>query len=119
LQEVTKYHLELPLGCTTGGFFMNKESYAKLAPDLRAAIDAASGDAMARYMGEESKRREGIAHKQIESMPGAVMLKLDDKELARWHARLRPIAEEWAKTRPDGDKILAAYRAEIAKRKGS
>jgi hypothetical protein len=70
-------------------------------------------------MGEESKRREGIAHKQIESMPGAVMLKLDDKELARWHARLRPIAEEWAKTRPDGDKILAAYRAEIAKRKGS
>ena len=119
LHEVTKYHLALPLGCSTGGFFMNKESYARLPQDLQAAIDAASGDDMAKYMREESNRQEGLAHKQIEAMPGAVMLKLDGKELERWHARLRPMAEEWAKTRPDGEKVLAAYRAEIAKRKGS
>ena len=119
LQEVTKYHLALPLGCTTGGFFMNKESYAKLAPELRAAIDAASGDAMAKYMGEEAKRQDLLARKQIEATPGAVMLTLDAKELGRWHARLQPIAEEWARTRPDGEKVLAAFRAEIAKRKGS
>jgi TRAP-type C4-dicarboxylate transport system substrate-binding protein len=109
----------LPLGCTTGGFFMNKESHARLPQELRAAVDTASGDDMAKYMGEESKRQEQISYKQIESSPGAVMLSLDPTELERWHARLRPIAEEWAKSRPDGDKVLAAYRAEIAKRKGS
>ena len=119
LHEVTKYHLALPLGCSTGGFFMNKESYTRLPQELRAALDAASGDQMAKYMAEESKRQEGLAHKQIEAMPGAVILALEPKELERWHARLRPVAEEWAKTRPDGDKVLAAYRAEIAKRKGS
>jgi TRAP-type C4-dicarboxylate transport system substrate-binding protein len=116
LHEVTKYHLLLPLGCTTGGFFMNKESYAKLAQDLRAALDAASGDDLAKYMAEESKRQEERAYKQIEATPGAVMLSLDAQELERWHARLRPIAEEWAKTHPDGEKVLAAFRSEIARR---
>jgi len=115
LQEVTKYHVALPLGCTTGGFFMNKDSHAKLPADLRAAVDAASGDALAKFMGEEAYRQDLISRKTIESTPGAVMVTLDAKELARWHERLRPIAEEWAKTHPDGEKILAAYRAEITK----
>jgi len=119
LHEVTKYHVALPLGCTTGGFFMNKESYARLPQELRAALDAASGDPMAKFMGEEAYRQELEARKIIASGPNAVMVTLDDKEMSRWRERLRPMAEEWAKTHPDGGKILAAYRAEIAKRRGS
>jgi TRAP-type C4-dicarboxylate transport system substrate-binding protein len=115
LEEVTKYHVNLPLGCTTGGFFMNKESFARLPDKAKGAVDAASGDAMAKFMGEEAHRQDLDAHKKIESSPGAVMVALDPKETERWHARLTPIAEEWAKTHPDGEKVLAAFRAEIAK----
>jgi TRAP-type C4-dicarboxylate transport system substrate-binding protein len=119
LQEVTKYHIDLPLGCTTGGFFMNKESYGRLPQDLRAGLDAASGDALAKFMGEESGRQEAAADQKIAATPGAVMIKLDPKEQARWEARLRPISAEWAQSHPDGEKVLATFRAEIAKRKGS
>ena len=115
LEEVTKYHVNLPLGCTTGGFFMNKDSYARLPDASKAVLDAASGDAMAKFMGEEAYRQDLIARKKIESSPGAVMVTLDPKETERWHAKLAPIAEEWARTHPDGEKVLAAFRAEIAK----
>ena len=115
LDEVTKYHINLPLGCTTGGFFMNRESYAKLPDYGKAAIDAASGDEMAKFMGEEAHRQDLDAHTKIAAGPGAVMVTLDPKETERWHAKLKPIAEEWAKTHPDGEKVLAAFRAEIAK----
>jgi hypothetical protein len=36
-------------------------------------------------------------------------------EAARWRARIAPVVDEWAKRTPDGEIVLAAYRAEIAK----
>ena len=116
LQEVTKYHVvALPLGCTTAGFFMNKESYARLPGDLRAAIDAASGDAMAKHMAQAAVDEDVVAHQKIAASAGAVMIALDRREIDRWHERLRPMAEEWVKNTPDGAKVLGAFRAEIAK----
>ena len=116
LQEVTKYHVQgLPLGCTTAGFFMNKESYAKLPDDLRAAIDAASGDAMAKHMRQAASNEEKIAYDKVAGSPGAVIVTLEPAEVARWRERLKPMAEDWVKRTPDGEKVLTAFRAEIRK----
>ena len=42
------------------------------------------------------------------------------EEAKRWKARVAPFVDEWTRTTPDGEKVLAAFRAEIAKlRKGS
>jgi TRAP-type C4-dicarboxylate transport system substrate-binding protein len=120
LQEVTKYHITLGLGCTTGGFLMNKDSYARLPSDARAAIDAASGEELAKFMAAESDRQNEIAHEKIAAMPGAVYHTLEPQELHRWYDRLRPMADAWVQKTPDGAKVLAAFRAEIARiRKGS
>ena len=35
--------------------------------------------------------------------------------VALWKQRLAPIADEWVKETPDGARVLAAYRSEIAK----
>jgi TRAP-type C4-dicarboxylate transport system substrate-binding protein len=116
LQEVTKYHLQgLPLGCTTAAFFMNKDSYAKLPADLRAAIDAASGDAMAKHMRQAASDEEKIATEKVAASPGAVLVTPEPAEVARWRERLRPMSEDWVKRTPDGEKVLAAFRAQIAK----
>jgi TRAP-type C4-dicarboxylate transport system substrate-binding protein len=116
LQEVTKYHLGgLPLGCTTAGFFMNKEFYARLPAQLRAAIDGASGDAMARHMAKAAVNEEEEAHKEVAAVKGAVMQTLPKDQIEEWRTRLRPMTEAWVQATPDGEKVLAAYRAEIAK----
>ena len=116
LQEVTKYHLGgLPLGCTTAGFFMNKDSYARLPATLRKAIDDASGDDMARHMARAAVTEEEAAHKEVAAVKGAVMQTLSKAQVEEWRARLSPMAEAWIKATPDGEKVLAAYRAEIAK----
>jgi hypothetical protein len=53
-------------------------------------------------------------------MPGAVYHTLEPQELHRWYDRLRPMADAWVQKTPDGAKVLAAFRAEIARiRKGS
>jgi TRAP-type C4-dicarboxylate transport system substrate-binding protein len=116
LQEVTKYHLQgLPLGCTMAGFMMNKDSYAKLPSDLRAAIDGASGDAMAKHMRGAASNEERIAVDKVAASPGAVLVTLQPAEIARWRERLRPMVDDWVKRTPGGDKVLAAFRAQIAK----
>ena len=116
LQEVTKYHVQgLPLGCTLASFFMNKDSYAKLPADLRAVVDAASGDGMAKHMRNAAASEERVAVEKVTAFPGAVLVKLDPAEIARWRERLKPMAEEWVKRTPDGAKVLAAFRAQIAK----
>jgi hypothetical protein len=43
------------------------------------------------------------------------MASLDAKELERWVARVTPLIDEWAKATPNGEKILAAFKAEVAK----
>ncbi len=118
IDEVTKYHLNLPLGCSAGGFFMNKTSYARLPETARRAIDGASGTPMADFMAKEAYAQDLAAHAQIAKRPGAVMVTLAPAEAARWRARLAPMAEEWAKATPGGEKVLAAYRAEIKKIRG-
>jgi TRAP-type C4-dicarboxylate transport system substrate-binding protein len=117
LQEVTKYHINLALGCTIGAFLMNKEFYARQPADIRAALDAASGDAFAKHMSHAALAEDQTAHQKIHAHPGSVLVKLDEAEIARWHERLKPITEEWVAKTPDGAKVLGIYRAEIAKAK--
>jgi copper(I)-binding protein len=40
---------------------------------------------------------------------------LSPEEEAHWKARAKPVVDAWAAATPDGAKVLAAYRAEIAK----
>jgi len=52
-----------------------------------------------------------LARKQ----PDQVIYTLDAAEEARWIERVKPSIEEWVKTTPDGEKVLAAYRDEVKK----
>lgn len=119
LQEVAKYHLEVPFGASCAGFFMNKDVFARLPEAARRAIDTTSGQKLADTLGRYADRQGAEDHATLASGPGQQFTKLDPAEAARWKARLAPFVEEWVKSTPDGEKVLAAFRAEIAKlRKG-
>jgi len=116
LDEVTKYHLDVPFGLTPAGYFMNKESYAKLPERDRRAIDSTSGEKLSRTVAEAGKGQL-VDTLKILSTPPHTLSKLAPAEYARWKKKLEPIVEEWTKRTPNGATILATYRQELVNAK--
>lgn len=115
LFEAATYHLQVPIGGEVTYIAMNNDSYAKLPAPGRAAVDKNIGDAFQRYVGGVLDEVDAAESSSIAGKPGQVVTKLAPDEEARWRDRVRPVVEAWAKSTPDGEKVLAAYRAEIAK----
>jgi TRAP-type C4-dicarboxylate transport system substrate-binding protein len=115
LQEVVKHHLEVPFGASCAGFFMNKDIFARLPESARRAIETTSGEPLAEKLGSFADRQWVEDRAKLAAMPGQQFNRLDADEAARWKARIAPFVEEWVASTPDGAKVLAAFRAELAK----
>jgi len=120
LQEVTKHHLEAPFGNSASYFFMNKDAYARLPEKAKRAFDRNSGEKFSRALGKASDRMLEDGRADVQKLPGHMVTVLDAEEAARWQLILAPMVDEWLKETPDGPRVLAAYREELAKiRRGS
>jgi TRAP-type C4-dicarboxylate transport system substrate-binding protein len=115
LAEISHYHLSVPIGGEVTFIVMNKDSYAKLPAKGKAAIDKNIGDDLAKRVGHILDETDEEVSAKIGAESGQTIAKLPPEEEARWKARLAPVIDAWAKSTPDGAKVLAAYRAEISK----
>jgi TRAP-type C4-dicarboxylate transport system substrate-binding protein len=116
LYEVTFYHVEASLGASTGMVFMNKKKYEALPAAVRKILDDNSGEAESRFYGKfwDDVDNEGRAmvkamgdKHQFVTLPPAIE--------AKWRKDVEPVTMDWVKSTPDGEKVLAAFRAETAK----
>jgi TRAP-type C4-dicarboxylate transport system substrate-binding protein len=114
LNEVTNFHLEAPLGFNTGYVFMNQDSYAKLPPKGRAAIDQFSGEAYVLRLIAADDTMEAFGRDATKAMPGQTIASLAPDEEARWKELVAPVTDDWVKATPDGANVLAAFRTEVA-----
>lgn len=112
--EVVKNHLEVPFGVSAGGFFMNKESFAKLPETAKKAFDETTGAPLSARMGKAADAQNAEAREKVVA-GGGKFVKLEAAEQARWKEKLDPVVQEWLKTTPDGAKVLNAFRTELAK----
>ena len=110
INEVTKYHLDTSLGSDSAVLFMNKQRYDSLPPQAKAAIDKHSYLSLSRVLGEKTTAEWQRTRNLVKDL----LVELTPAEEAKWKAALEPIAQEWAKTTPNGAKVLAAFRAEVA-----
>ena len=114
LPEVTAYHLELPLGEAPAFVFMNMAAFAALPEQAKAAIDTFSGEGFSRRMGAANEKAAEDEASQVAAAPGQSVTTLSAAETKLWKARVQPIADAWTAATPNGDKVLAAYQAELA-----
>jgi TRAP-type C4-dicarboxylate transport system substrate-binding protein len=112
---VSQYHIEVPLGSETTFMIMNKDTYAKLPLKGRQAIDGEIGEAFQSFIGKSLDQLDAEESKTTAARPGQSVTKLAPEEAAIWRQRTLPVTEAWVKATPDGDKVLAAYRAEMAR----
>ncbi len=115
LQEVVHYHLTVALGQAPAFVLMNKGAYAALPADVRKAMDQYSGEPFSRRMGNTTDRQNGLGDSVVCRQKGQHCYRLTPEQNVIWKKRLAPSESEWVQRTPDGAKVLAAYRAELAK----
>jgi len=107
------------LGTVVFTFVMNKNSYAKLPPDLKKIIDANSGRNIARAAGENwveiEKKGEGVMRSKSKNKFETI----SPAETAKFRAASKPVYDRFLaqmkKLGFDGDAMLADARAMIDK----
>jgi TRAP-type C4-dicarboxylate transport system substrate-binding protein len=110
LAEVTKYHVEVPMGGGTGHVMMAKKKYTALPAAARKLIDDFSAEKETRTFGAfwDTVQEEG---RQIARDAGHTIVELTPAQTAAWKQKLAAIETEWVKRTPDGERVLARYRA--------
>lgn len=116
LAEVTSYHVDTRLGTSVAMIFMSKKKYGTLAPDVKKILDAHSGEAASRSFGAwwDQERKDG-KEQTIARHDKRTIIELTDAQTATWREKMKPLEAAWVARTPDGTKIIAAYRAELAK----
>jgi TRAP-type transport system periplasmic protein len=121
IDKIIKHATLFPGGLynTSFVFMMNPDRYAKLSADEKKIIDKLSGEFTARLFGRawDVRDRTGMAYMQA---AGVTFTKADTKFVADVKTRTAPVEAKWvtdaqAKGLADPKKVLADFRAEIAK----
>ena len=117
LAEVTSYHVEAALGTAPAFVYMAKKKYDSYPADVRAVLDRHTGEAEARKFGAwwDNEKNMGRADVIARNDAGRQIVQLTPAQAENWKKRTAVIQEEWAKGVPDGAKVLAAYKDELAK----
>lgn len=100
-------------------FMMNPAKYDKLSADEKKAVDAISGEVAARMFGRGWDKVDRVALGMMQANQVQV-IKADDKFVADVKARTAPLEQKWikdaqAKGLKEPAKVLAEFRAEIAR----
>jgi TRAP-type C4-dicarboxylate transport system substrate-binding protein len=114
LDEVTNFHLEVPLGFNTGYVAINNDAYAKLPPAGRAAIDQFSGLPFVQRLIAADDTMQAVGRDATKAIQGQTIAQLDPAEEARWKDAVASVTEDWVTATPDGAHVLAAFREEVA-----
>jgi TRAP-type C4-dicarboxylate transport system substrate-binding protein len=114
LAEVTKYHLDVPLGSAPGYVFMAKKKWDTLPPDVQKVLLANAGEGESRTFGKFWDDVQNEARDDTAKLPGHTLMKLTSAQDKVWHDRVDAVTDAWAKATPNGDKILATYRQILA-----
>jgi TRAP-type C4-dicarboxylate transport system substrate-binding protein len=115
LAEVTTYHVEASLGGAVGMTFMARKKWDALPAAARKVIDDNSGEKQSRLFGAFWDAVNGEGRKMVEGVAKHRIVALTPAQDAAWRRAGEAVAAEWVKTTPGGEKILAAYKAELAK----
>src|SRR4051795_6960738 len=118
LNELLKYHLEVPGGLGAPAFVIvaNKKAIEKLTPENRAALLKASGEAGSALFGKAWQAADEHGRKDAPEQ-GQTIETLAPTEMEKWRPMLETIAEDWVKKADqkgyDGRKMLDDLRAMV------
>jgi len=94
LQEVTKYHLNVPAGTADGTVIMNLEKWNSLPPDIQQILEGTFAEAE-QMVFNSTIGGDRHFHDVIAGMEEHVLIEPTADELALWKERAMPLHQEW------------------------
>jgi TRAP-type C4-dicarboxylate transport system substrate-binding protein len=113
VNEVSSQHLDLPLGAVAVGVVMRRDRYDALPPQARAAIDNASGEVLARQLGEAFDRQEKDVRERVSRSGRNTVTTPSAGELAEWKRLIEPINTSWRQAKPRNTRTHDAFIAQL------
>lgn len=115
LAEVTTYHVDTTLSGSSGMVFISKKRYDALPAAARKVIDDNSGEAQSRLFGAfwDSVQEEGRQMVKASAKHAIVTFTPEQEKNVR--EKIAPIAADWAKNAPGGEKVLSTFRELLGK----
>jgi TRAP-type C4-dicarboxylate transport system substrate-binding protein len=115
VNEVTSYHLNMPMGGVAVMIAMRKDKYEALPREARAAIDKASGEVLARRLGGMFDEIETAYVERISKSGKNTVLDPSPQDVAAWRAAIEPVNDAWRKAKPRHEQLYQAFVAELKK----
>jgi TRAP-type C4-dicarboxylate transport system substrate-binding protein len=115
LEEVTSYHLDISVGAEPGYVLMNKQSYEKLPPKAKEAIDKNSGLAFSLLWAKTLDSVAAKQHETVAKMPGQNFVVLSPEEGKHFEDAAMQLRQEKLHEIPNGAELLKAVQEELAK----
>ncbi len=113
LDEVTKQHVEGPLGNSNHLIAMNQAKWDALSPEVQAAIDSNSGAVLSESFGMHQNRQAAIGRDGAIAK-GHEVRALTGEEHDAWAVAVEPIISEWATKNKNGEALLKTFRERVA-----
>ena len=115
LAEVTTYHVDTWMGASPGAVFMTKKRYEAMPAAARKVLDANRGERESKAMGAFWDSEQTLGRDLVAAKPGHTIVRLTPEQEATWRRHADAAAANWAKSVPDGEKLLAAFTRLLAK----
>jgi TRAP-type C4-dicarboxylate transport system substrate-binding protein len=123
--DVAKYHTETTLHGPVLAMLMNKQSYAKLPAKAKAALDANTGEWLAKEFGRRWEADDKRGYDKAKKL-GHEIIQVSDAEEARWRKAAQPSYDNWIREMndkglpgrqmvEDAEKLIAKYAADMKK----
>jgi len=115
LGEVTTYHVESELGSAGGMVFMMKKKFDELPEAARKVLTDNSGEAKTRELGRFWDHVEVTGRDLVFGKPNHQFVTLSPAQQVVWAKKAEEAAAQWAKETPNGERVLATFKAELVK----
>jgi len=120
--DVANYHIDSTLHGPVLALLMNKQSYAKLPPDLKKVIDNNSGEWLAKEFGRRWEQDDIPSRAKAKKL-GHPIIEIPEAEQNRWRKATQSVYDSWIKSMDakglpgramveDADQLIAKYKAE-------
>lgn len=115
LNEVTSYHIEGQMGLSPAFVVMNKASYAKLPAKAKKAIDDNIGEQLSARLGALNDEDANKVKERLSKEKDRTIVEVSGQALVHWNQAINKVVDAWAKDTPGGAKVIAEYKAELAR----
>ena len=117
--EVTKYHFTVPLGSVAVAVVMSQDKFDALPSQARAAITQASGEALARKVGETFDRQEIEVRERTAKSGKNEVVAPSATELAEWKRQIDPVNDAWRNAKARNQVTYTAFVEELKRIRAS